>query len=319
MKEHNQEEYRTLDWIMAQSEKGIYLVVAEEAVQEEIVDCYKGRKTGIYDYKINPGAYSFQILQKQITGMPEMSTFLIANFQLAVQNQEDLGRLNFSRDMLAGLEKNLIFLITPYGDHMLASGAYDFYSFVKLRVIFQECAAGEETKHLFLKLSETGSGEEISHMERIQEPESARRKVREGYTLLELAKEETEHENYQASIRWLWYGIKILEKQLGADYPELARPYGLLADAYQKASCLQEAENCYTKAISIRKMTEENHPDTAAFYQGLAGLYETQGKYQEAENLYQKALAIYQDAGLPDAQAVSERLENLNRKRGIKK
>ena len=35
MKEHNQEEYRTLDWIMAQSEKGIYLVVAEEAVQEE--------------------------------------------------------------------------------------------------------------------------------------------------------------------------------------------------------------------------------------------------------------------------------------------
>ena len=70
MKEHNQEEYRTLDWIMAQSEKGIYLVVAEEAVQEEIVDCYKGRKTGIYDYKINPGAYSFQILQKQITGMP---------------------------------------------------------------------------------------------------------------------------------------------------------------------------------------------------------------------------------------------------------
>lgn len=315
MKEHNQEEYRTLDWIMAQSEKGIYLVVAEEAVQEEIVDCYKGRKTGIYDYKINPGAYSFQILQKQITGMPEMPTFLIANFQLAVQSQEDLGRLNFSRDMLAGLEKNLIFLITPYGDHMLASGAYDFYSFVKLRVIFQESEKEEEKELVFLDLDK----KVIPCMEEFGRREEARLNVRKGNALIEFAKEETEHENYQASIRWLWYGIKILEKQLGADYPELARPYGLLADAYQKASCLQEAENCYTKAISIRKMTEENHPDTAAFYQGLAGLYETQGKYQEAENLYQKALAIYQDAGLADAQTVSERLENLNRKRGIKK
>ena len=38
-----------------------------------------------------------------IVALPEYQTFLIADLQLAVQSDEDLERLNFSRDMMAGL------------------------------------------------------------------------------------------------------------------------------------------------------------------------------------------------------------------------
>ena len=96
-------------------------------------------------------------MQQWIAQKSEIQTFLIVNFQFAIQSEEDLKRLNFSRDMLAGLEKNLIFLTTAYGDDQLAGGAYDFYSFVKIRIIFhterKEQQAGlpfSETDHLFI-------------------------------------------------------------------------------------------------------------------------------------------------------------------------
>ena len=138
MMESNQEGYQTLGWIINKSEQGLYLIVAPESIQEEIVSIYRFGDVEIYDCKQYPGAYSFQKLREWITFVSESSTFLIVNFQLALQEEEDFRRLNFSRDMLAGLEKNLVFLTTPYGDDRLAVSAYDFYSFVKLRVVFHE-------------------------------------------------------------------------------------------------------------------------------------------------------------------------------------
>ena len=61
---------------------------------------------------------------------------MIAYFHLAVQTQESLKRLNFSRDMIEGLGKNFIFLVTPFWDDRLAQGAYDFYSFVSFEFRF---------------------------------------------------------------------------------------------------------------------------------------------------------------------------------------
>ena len=136
MRESNREGYRTLGWIINKSEQGMFLVVADEGMQSEIVRIYRQGALGVYDYKRHPGPYSFRDLQEWIAGLPETRTFLIANFHLAVQNEESLKRFNFSRDMLEGLGKNLIFLVKPYWDARLAVGAYDFYSFIKLRVLF---------------------------------------------------------------------------------------------------------------------------------------------------------------------------------------
>lgn len=41
MAESNQEEYRTLGWIINQSEQGLFLAIAEEQTQKEIADLYR--------------------------------------------------------------------------------------------------------------------------------------------------------------------------------------------------------------------------------------------------------------------------------------
>ncbi len=136
MIESNQEEYQTLGWIINQSEQGLFLVIADEMMQEEIVRIYRQGMVQIYDYKQHPSDYLFCDLQMWVNSLPETQVFIIANFHLAIQDKESLNRLNFSRDMLESLGKNFIFLTTPYGDEQLSVGAYDFYSFIKLKITF---------------------------------------------------------------------------------------------------------------------------------------------------------------------------------------
>ena len=136
MPERSQEVCQTIGWIINKSESGLYLVVADEKYQQKIAAIYSRGAVGIYDYKCHPGKYSFVELKEWIDKKKDIHTFLIMDFQLAVQGAQDLSGLNFSRDMLSGLGKNLIFVTSSYGDEMLATGAYDFYSFLKIRVVW---------------------------------------------------------------------------------------------------------------------------------------------------------------------------------------
>ena len=137
MTKTNQEEYKTLGWIINKSEQGLFLVVADEIIQKEIVNIYKHGTIEIYDYKKHPGPYYLRDIQKWVASLPDKQIFMITNFHLAIQDEESLKRLNFSRDVMENLGKNFIFLTTQYGDDILSAKAYDFYSYIKLRIIFQ--------------------------------------------------------------------------------------------------------------------------------------------------------------------------------------
>ena len=86
MSKSNQEGYQTLGWIINKSEQGLFLVVADEIIQKEIAEIYR-QGVKIYDYRRHPGTYSFRDLQELVTALPEMRTFMIANFHLAVQDE----------------------------------------------------------------------------------------------------------------------------------------------------------------------------------------------------------------------------------------
>ena len=120
MSESKQDGFKTLGWILNKSESGLFLAVAGEKQQTEIREVYQAGRVGIYDYRQHPERYAFQRLNEWFDSLPTVRTFLIFNFQFAVQSPEDLKRLNFSRDMLAGLGKNLIFFTTGYGDEQLS-------------------------------------------------------------------------------------------------------------------------------------------------------------------------------------------------------
>ena len=287
MLESRQEGYRTLGWIVNKSEQGIYLAVADEEMQGEIVRIYRQGAVGVYDYMRHPGAYSFRNLQEWVSGLPEIKTFFLANFHLAVQNEESLKRLNFSRDMLEGLGKNLIFLVTPYWDDRLATGAYDFYSFIKLRVMFHNYETGHEDKEELLSLA--AEPEE----EREWNAEEAKQKLAKAYELLEQATEERDRAHYRESVELLLKAREIREKLLGPEHLEVARIYQALANVYYYQGKYGKAEELSEKSLRISEIVlGEEHPNTVAGYNNLAVAYKSQGKYEKAEELSEKSLRI---------------------------
>ena len=285
MSESNQEGYQTLGWIVNKSEQGLYLAVADEGVQEEIVKVYRLGTVEIYDYKRHPGAYTFRELQKWVTGLPETKVFMIANFQLAIQDEDSLKRLNFSRDMIDGLGKSFIFLVTPYGDDRLAVGACDFYAFVKLRVIFHKYRYEKEER---LPLGAEGSVEESR-----EEPAGLKQRLAEAYNLAEQAKDESDKGHYHESEKLLLRAREIMERLLGTEHLETARLQNNLAYVYKSQGRYNEAQELYEKNLEIRKkVLGEEHPSTAVSYNNLAGVYASRGKYREAEELFEKSLGI---------------------------
>jgi len=288
MSESNQEGYRTLGWIMAKSEQGLFLAVADEAIQSEIMNIYRNGLVGIYDYRRHPGDYSFPILQEWVLSLPQMKTFLIVNFHLALQNENSVKRLNFSRDMLEGLGKNFIFFVPQYMDDRLAVGAYDFYSFLKLRVTFHtyEMECVKEEKLISEESAPVGECE--------WKPEELKQKMAESYALIEEARDEYRQAHYDQCKKLLLKAREIKEKLLGTEHLEVAAINCELADVYGEQGKYQEAEKLYKKSLQIREqILGEEHPDTATSYNNLAVLYAQKKEYHTALSYYMKAYTSY--------------------------
>lgn len=257
MLKNHQEEYQTLEWIVTTSEDGFFLIVADEYIQREIVKNYQGKQIGIYDCKQYQKGYSFQSLETWIQSMPNIQTFFIVNFQFAIQEEQDCKRLNFSRDMLARLKKNLIFLMPSYTDDKLAKYAYDFYSFIKIRMIFDSESIKQENWKLDSFIEEEDFCKEHWSQEEKKE------KMRETYLFLQQAEEEMKKENYKESIRLLLKAKKIRELLLGMEHLETVVVYAKLAQLYGIMGVDEKAEELCKKVFQVRKgVLGEKHPDT---------------------------------------------------------
>lgn len=241
MSESNQEGYRSIGWIINKSEQGLFVVVADETLQKEIIGIYGQGAVGIYDYKQQPGEYSFPALQEWVTGLPQTQIFMFANFHLALQSEESMKRLNFSRDMIEGLGKNFIFLVTPEADDRLAVGAYDFYSFIKLRIIFHNYEMKCEKDDKLLSVAVNHDKDEE------WEAKELKQKIAETYILIERAKDEKNKAHYDESEKLLLKARNIKENVLGKEHLEIAEINSELAKVYEKQGKYREAERLQKK------------------------------------------------------------------------
>lgn len=290
MSERNEEGYQTLGWIINQSENGLFLVIAEESIQQEIVEVYRGGRIGVYDYKRYHGEYSFPALKDWIDTQADIRTFFIVNFQFAIPGQQDISRLNFSRDMLAGLGKNLVFFTTAYGDDQLAKCAYDFYSFLKIRITFHDYKTDVKNGNMTLMSEvEAEQREEMQKGEGLH-GEDAKCRLREAYSLLQQAEEYNDKADYQESVRLLLKVRNIYEEVLGTEHLETASVYCDLAVVYGEMYAYQQAEKVCAMALEIRrKILGENHPDIAACYNILSQIYKRQGEIYGSGRMVSKS------------------------------
>ena len=64
MQEDKNDGYGTLEWIFSQSEEGLFLAVAGEPKQKEVMAYFADRRAGIYDCKEHSGTYKFRDLKE---------------------------------------------------------------------------------------------------------------------------------------------------------------------------------------------------------------------------------------------------------------
>jgi tetratricopeptide (TPR) repeat protein len=91
--------------------------------------------------------------------------------------------------------------------------------------------------------------------------------------------------------------LRVYERLLGPEHPEVARVLNYLAILYWSQGRYSEAEPLYLLALRIREQVQgSEHLDVAASLNNLALLYWSQGRYAEAEPLYQRTLRIRERA-----------------------
>src|SRR5262245_57668400 len=117
---------------------------------------------------------------------------------------------------------------------------------------------------------------------------------------------------YEEALLLVEHALKIRERILGPDHPDVAAAFNGLAILNYYEGEYARAESLHQRALAIReKALGPNHPDVATSLNGLANLYWYKGDYAKAEPLHQRALAIRVNALGPEHPSVGISLNNL--------
>ena len=109
--------YETIGWIMKNSDEGFFLLIASREMQNIVVDNYVISDVAVLDcLKVEDKTYSYRTISIWIAEHPDKKAYFLKHFDVLLQDDFSISRLNFSRDMLADLEKNLIFCVKSFTD-----------------------------------------------------------------------------------------------------------------------------------------------------------------------------------------------------------
>ncbi len=302
MSDSDVDAYKSIEWIMSHSDEGFYFLIATERKQQEIVGQYADSNIAIYDYKKHPGGYSFNILEKWLANNPQAGVHFLLNFQLAIQDEESIGRLNFSRDMLARHKKNFVFCLTQNADDKLARRAYDFYSFIKLRILTQDGTIEDAQEPTYIL---DKSKDDFEMQVDFAQPD--KKLLSQAISLMNQAKELSDAFRYRDALSRLQTAFAIREKILGENHVDTANACHEIAFAYDDLAEYDVALKWYEKALQVKEKALEwygkalrvgekvlgmEHPNTATTYNNMALVYTHQGEYKKALEWYGKALKI---------------------------
>jgi len=121
-----------------------------------------------------------------------------------------------------------------------------------------------------------------------------------------------EQEKYAEAIPLALEALRIRERALGPDHPDVVESLNNLAILYDAMGAYGQAEPLYQRALKIdEKALGVDHLEVAADLNNLAVLYYNMGAYGQAEPLYQRALKILEAKLCPDDPKVAQSLDHL--------
>ncbi len=100
---------------------------------------------------------------------------------------------------------------------------------------------------------------------------------------------------YPEAITYYEKSLKISQKTLPANHPDLATSYNNIGNVYHNMGEYSKALSYYEKDLEIKQKTlPANHPHLAGSYNNIGNVYYNMGEYSKALSYYEKAFEIYQ-------------------------
>ena len=288
--------YQTLGWILNHSDSGFFSLIESESMQSWVVSFYQDSNIAVYDYLVQQEEYTFQALEDWISSQPDKNAYFLLNFQRAISQEQILTRLNFSWDMLRKLDKNIIFCMTKSADDLLNRSAYDFYSYIKLVVVFQDEFAKTSEQQTFHDAVPASLRQEKCNQQLDIEPYgqwSEEKQLAYAISLSNRAEALIQECRYSDARYLIETALNIKAAIWGAEHPSIADTCNNIAGVYQAQGDYAKALEYYQKNLAIcEKVLGVEHPNTGTTYNNIASVYQAQGDYAKALEYFQKDLAI---------------------------
>ena len=284
--------YQKLDWVVEQSDDGLYLVVASAAMQHKVARGYRINAVAVFDYSTEERPFRVGSFSRLLERAPGKRAYFFLNFQLAIPEAEDVERFNFCRDILAREHLNLVFFVNQETHDRLNRGAMDLYSFLRLIMPFSDELAEKPELASFDTQPDRSTGITLPApdftLPRRQLLTQAIAYRNEGDRLYGIGRYRIAQAYYQAA-------LDIRLPLLGEEHEDVASAYNNLGLTRERLGNYPKALEFHEKALKIREaVLGTNHPSTATTYNNLASVYAHMGDYPKALVFYEKALKTYE-------------------------
>lgn len=293
----NVQGYEELSWIIEQSEDGLYVATATPRMQREIASHYSDADVCVYDYSTDVKPFTFSVPARLFRDNPGKRAYFLLNVQLCLLDKKGqfddvlLERLNFCRDMFAREKKNVVFFMTEGAARQLNLKAYDFHSYVRLFLDFEDDTPDDAQ---LIELPATLPDRSVG----VAPPEIDWARPRntllaQAIAMNNRAKQYLDDGRYRDAETMARAALDIRTRLLGADSPDTAAAHYMLGKAEARLEHYDKAMVDFQTALDIQKRTlGEHHPNVGATYSGLTLVYEGIGDYSKALACSQSALEV---------------------------
>lgn len=292
--------YQKLGWILNHSEEGLFLLTASAKMQAAILARYSGANMTVYDYQAQE-AYTFERLSEWMEKYPDVRAYFLQNFQNALTGSPEAAckRLNFSRDMLARMGKNIIFCMTKEADDLLCREACDFYAYIGLPIDFADELTKEDAAPLPRSEESDWHVQDQSTGVAVDTDWSKPKEklLASAIAFTHQGQELAAAFRFADARRLLQSALEIRERLLGMDHPDTAETCQDIASVCQDEGDYDSALEWYDRALEIVKNTlGEGSSRAATLYNNIATVLQSQGHLASALTLFQKAQAVYESS-----------------------
>jgi len=172
--------------------------------------------------------------------------------------------------------------------------------------------AGDHRLVVQPKQNGTTAGSYEIRIEELREATEDDRALQDARKLYQESLELQRAGNYNEALPLLESALRVRERILGPEHPEVATALNSLGVIYWRKGEPAKAERLYRQALAIREAAlGPEHPMVAASINNLGILYMDRGEQAESETLFRRALSIWEKALGPEHLKVATGLNNL--------